>query len=688
MLNKPVNPYPYFNTVDSDVGFTVECTIPNGNVYGASLYVYDNETDELVYGNSITNDVPTENISFQISKGTNMVTEKSIENGRDYYWNTVYYGKELGGRQSATIQKASSAGSNTIYVSTTNSVVWTGTKSDLRYYRWTSVSTIIYKNSSFSEHYDDILANPSNYGMEITVTDGGVTKTNYYTIKGIRKEPSYGDFLIWFNERLLGYVHDDYSLKLHDLTKGGIKPNSIVFIGSNQYTINAINVAEGSLAVELNEKLIKACSTDTPVYYIDKSNIEYNNSPNYYFTAKSTPVFQVVSGDTYTTEDGTVIDNVIDVSGELKAPQGIFNVKYIQDDKKIDLDYLYYNIWEQEESPFEPRYKLIYQSPKYSNIKYRSEGILNCELNYKGFAHNSNYYIECIGKDKNGGYLTAERLRFGSSYYMYSKDLSNYIKCSDVSVLIDMHILLLHQFDYISDGCIYVYRQKRGSNNIEFVGECLVRNGACEGSVFEDFVVANHTEYTYTFSICKGNPQTPYKTIQSSVYLCTDFNGAYIASLLENTPPDSNTMLSNTVRGSKGDYVINTKDCWKLNLKFENSLSTIAYNLSREKVSGFGKYFKILKGNMEAISSDEKYLLGNIDDDCSYFEITSMQQLWRDFVQNEKLKFYRPYVGEPMVIDIMSFSLQPSSYSSGIVNELSFEYVQTDNCKDIQMQIQ
>ena len=91
---------------------------------------------------------------------------------------------------------------------------------------------------------------------------------------------------------------------------------------------------------------------------------------------------------------------------------------------------------------------------------------------------------------------------------------------------------------------------------------------------------------------------------------------------------------------------------------------------------------------MEAISSDEKYLLGNIDDDCSYFEITSMQQLWRDFVQNEKLKFYRPYVGEPMVIDIMSFSLQPSSYSSGIVNELSFEYVQTDSCKDIQMQIQ
>ena len=41
MLNKPVNAYPYFNTVDSDVGFTVECTIPNGNVYGASLYVYN-----------------------------------------------------------------------------------------------------------------------------------------------------------------------------------------------------------------------------------------------------------------------------------------------------------------------------------------------------------------------------------------------------------------------------------------------------------------------------------------------------------------------------------------------------------------------------------------------------------------------------------------------------------------------
>lgn len=157
MLNKPVNPYPYFNTVDSDVGFTVECTIPNGNVYGASLYVYDNETDELVYGNSITNDVPTENISFQISKGTNMVTEKSIENGRDYYWNTVYYGEEPKVKQEATIQKASSAGSNTIYVSTADSVVWTGTKSDLRTYRWTSVSTIIYKNSSFSKHYDDIL---------------------------------------------------------------------------------------------------------------------------------------------------------------------------------------------------------------------------------------------------------------------------------------------------------------------------------------------------------------------------------------------------------------------------------------------------------------------------------------------------------------------------------------------------
>lgn len=688
MLNKPVNPYPYFNTVDSEVGFTVECTIPNGNVYGASLYVYDNETDELVYGNSITNDIPTENISFQISKGTNMVTEKSIENGRDYYWNTVYYGEELGGRQSATIQKASSAGSNTIYVGTTGSIVWTGTKSDLHTYRYTSNSIIINKSSSFKDYYDKILANPSNYGMEITVTDGGVTKTNYYTVKTIRKDSIYGNFQVAFNETLLGYVHDDYSLKLYDVTKGGVKPNSIVFIGSNQYTINSINVAEGSLAVELNEKLIEGCSVNTPIYYIDNSNIEYNTSPNYYFTAKSTPVFQVVSGDTYTTEDGTVIDNVIDVSGELKAPQGIFNVKYIQDGKKIDLDYLYYNIWEQEESPFEPQYKLIYQSPKYSNIKYSSEGILNCELNYKGFAHNSNYYIECIGRDKNGGYLTAERLRFGSSYYMYSKDLSNYIKCSDVSVLIDMNILLLHQFDYISDGCIYVYRQKRGSNNIEFVGECLVRNGACEGSVFEDFVVANHTEYTYTFSICKGNPQTPYKTIQSSVYLCTDFNGAYIASLLENTPPDSNTMLSDTVRGSKGDYVINTKDCWKLNLKFENSLSAIAYNLSREKVSGFGKYFKILKGNMEAISSDEKYLLGNIDDGCSYFEITSMQQLWRDFVQNEKLKFYRPYVGEPMVIDIMSFSLQPSSYSSGIVNELSFEYVQTDSCKDIQMQIQ
>ena len=69
---------------------------------------------------------------------------------------------------------------------------------------------------------------------------------------------------------------------------------------------------------------------------------------------------------------------------------------------------------------------------------------------------------------------------------------------------------------------------------------------------------------------------------------------------------------------------------------------------------------------MEAISSDEKYLLGNIDDGCSYFEITSMQQLWRDFVQNEKLKFYRPYVGEPMVIDIMSFSLQPSRSQTAV----------------------
>lgn len=683
MLNKPVNPYPYFNTVDSEVGFAVECTIPNGDVYGASLYVYDNETDELVYGNSIINNVPTENISFQIGAGT------KIENGRDYYWNTLYYGEELGGEQEAIISKDSSAGSNTIYVSTTDSVVWTGTKLDLYKYRFASNSILIDSSSSFRFYYNSILANPSNYGMEITVTDGGVTTTNYYTIKTIRKNSlHYGHFEVFFNEYLAGYSHDDYSLKLYDVTIGGVKPSSIVIIGNNRYTINAINVAEGSLAVELNEKLIEGCSDGGKIYYIDNSNIEYNNSPNYYFVAKSTPVFQVVSGDTYTTEDGTIIDNVIDVSGELKAPQGIFNVKYVQDDGKIDLDYLYYNIWEQEESPFEPRYKLIYQSPKYSNIKYSSEGILNCELNYKGFAHNSNYYIECIGKDKNGGYLTAERLRFGSSYYRYSKDLSNYIKCSGVSVLIDMNILLLHQFDYISDGCIYVYRQKRGSNNIEFVGECLVRNGACEGSVFEDFVVANHTEYTYTFSICKGNPQTPYKTIQSSVYLRTDFNGAYIASLLENTPPDINTMLSDTIKGSKGNYVINTKDCWRLNLKFENSLSAIAYNLSREKVGGFGKYFKILKGNMEAISSDEKYLLGNIDDGCSYFEITSMQQLWRDFVQNEKLKFYRPYVGEPMVIDVMSFSLQPFSYVNGIVNELSFEYVQTDSCKDIQMQIQ
>ena len=143
MLNKPVNPYPYFNTVDSDVGFVVECTIPNGNVYGASLYVYDNETDELVYGNSITNDVPTENISFQIGAGT------KIENGKNYYWNTVYYGGKLEGEQEATIQKASSAGSNTIYVSTTNSVVWTGTKSDLHTYRFTSNTIIINKSSSF-----------------------------------------------------------------------------------------------------------------------------------------------------------------------------------------------------------------------------------------------------------------------------------------------------------------------------------------------------------------------------------------------------------------------------------------------------------------------------------------------------------------------------------------------------------
>lgn len=684
MLNKPVNPYPYFNTVDSEVGFAVECTIPNGDVYGASLYVYDNETDELVYGNSIINNVPTENISFQIGAGT------KIENGRDYYWNTLYYGEEPEGKQEAVISKDSSAGSNTIYINTTDSVVWTGTKSDVSTYRYTSNSITIYRGSSFSNYYDYILANPSNYGMKITITySSGATRTDYYTVKTISKVSLYsGNFQVDFNETLFGRFLNDYSLTLYDISKGGVKPNSIVIIGNNQYTINSINVVGGSFAVELNEKLTEDCSVGEKIYYIDNSNIEYNNSPNYYFVAKSTPVFQVVSGDTYTTEDGTIIDNVIDVSGELKAPQGIFNVKYVQDDGKIDLDYLYYNIWEQEESPFEPRYKLIYQSPKYSNIKYSSEGILNCELNYKGFAHNSNYYIECIGKDKNGGYLTAERLRFGSSYYRYSKDLSNYIKCSGVSVLIDMNILLLHQFDYISDGCIYVYRQKRGSNNIEFVGECLVRNGVCEGSVFEDFVVANHTEYTYTFSICKGNPQTPYKTIQSSVYLRTDFNGAYIASLLGNTPPDINTMLSDTVRGSKGNYVINTKDCWRLNLKFENSLSAIAYNLSREKVGGFGKYFKILKGNMEAISSDEKYLLGNIDDGCSYFEITSMQQLWRDFVQNEKLKFYRPYVGEPMVIDVMSFSLQPFSYINGIVNELSFEYVQTDSCKDIQMQIQ
>lgn len=635
MVNKPINPAPYHEAVDVLNEFKVKCEVDYKKELSSNFSIYDKESGDVCLsanGNYSNNFLSTDiNIN-------SMAPE--LLNGKDYMWQVAYC-NELRTENTKTITTNTIANknTNTIEISVNPFISTTGKTSTTTLYNATHVVYCGMSSTKQSE-LNDALSNGGDVIIIISDNEmlykGKVTKCtsngdNYAYVYFKRTEGKTGNDNYWERVNIFqstGFVN----FNIYDI----IKKDS-----NNYYRIDNYITNETTLTLTVTPPLREDISANSTLTVFPQKDIDYQESPYYYFRARSTPNFYI----------NDIENNIIN------APFYTFSGTYSQNED-VGLNFVQFKI-----SVFDSKmcnYVEIKKSEKIYDFLFNSEtSAFEFSFNYSGLLSGHDYKIELLGYSDEGDNLFADSKFVNVLYETSDCDIASFSK-DNSCIRLDFSSLL----SSLTAGnvVVKVFRHNIDTDRLFLVGNFgLSFDGNISLNVLYDYNIASFKSYQYIIGVSNSSDEYSfYLTNKQTVY----FEGTSLIGL---------NYLNN---------YLNPIKFWNFELSEDQNLNDLNYELSRNYSIGFGKHKTVSMNNLNSMSSSCSHFLGNIKD-CEYVETEHLKEEWLNFVNDDTIKLFRSVSGEIAIISIDSTSIKPMLYgSNNIARTISFSFTQIDDTDD------
>lgn len=712
MLNKPINPYPYNCCVDSSKNIEFGYEIPNNETIDYSynwitnLKTGDSKLDVLSEFST-----PSNTVSF-------VVNSEELSDNKEYAWQSFYWKEPQSNPDKTWVVSGKDNDSGDIYLQPSGE----------------PISTIVptYKESWFTRNYggtpvyiyngnlisDDVETYTSADFKECGHTSGDDTSKhcmsgnledyfNYRFFKigeefankiidiglgkcviniykddvliartrclayDYNKEKDYSggryyiiidnkDFISDINSGcdgntiIVSYV-DDMSGVSHDLECYQYTSVSFYnidnlddseniqncFVGSPNYSIVTNSIfSEYHYIINTKPHITQDINIGDKIDVFSHNSAEYNESPAYYFRVKKQPIINITQSKLENVNDKNVLNDV----------RCNFGINFSSSDCALNCFYLYLYVFDHKKYTWE----LQERSPMLFDENISHEFI--------GFANGQKYKVIGVCTDKDGDEWNADELEFDVSISSVTSDATTLFDKNKTTIDVSFgNILKAYK---IAELELYkALKDDVGSPvKLEYSGGGFVKsNDIVYFDKLHDYNIRNDSYYDYYLRINYTGKQSDddkgvdFFAVGSDIH--TQFEGISILGLEKSN-----------------DVQLNILHNFNLFCYFENELSELKNEISREYLNSFGKYPKELKGNQNYISGSCSGLLGK-ENKGEYDETRFIRDEWIDFINNDSIKLYRGVDGKTMIISIDSSSVKPHYFSSvGIVNEVHFTF--------------
>lgn len=635
MLSKPINPSPYFTPIDVENGLDLSCQL-NEDITGQLFRVFKNNDSNCLSYEDGTFNGTSYIASASISNGTS--SNPVFENGNDYVWSLSYWNDTNIGTADATITpyQGSEKGEYIVCVQSTPILTAPRISAEQTYDSYGCVFPTVKLTDELQDIIDGIEQGIS-YVISFLDEKGRITYSGVLDelVKATRQGQSSTEYIV----ASYGYhvysttvvINSVETILFYNATSsvGILSESNYLKIGTLYYKINEVSVTSQSGVsvsnIVLTQPLHESITTSTSIQaYKDFEN--YNESPYYYFKARSAPTCTITMPSTQR--------ETLTFTGTYTQPENVGIAYY-----KFDL-YAY--------DPVSMTYKQIDTSGEiFSN---------SISYTYNGFVYGLQYRVALTGETKDGYPFEAVPLTFQSDYSITgSNDLSVSIDQQSCCAVIDFR----EQADaeLANSDTIYaaVYSYSNIALHYDYVGSFLYTQGKC----ICDYNIKSNTMYYYTVFLYDSNTYTPEHFLS-----CLN-SGAV-------TPKFECVCVCGTTIDTSNKYKIDTSNIWTFDLNVESDGMHRQYNTSYD--IGFRKYPKASRGNANYTTSTTDMLIGTISKtSCEYEEDADIIDRWYAFCADGNPKFYRDRKGQKMLIDISDTTVGYMKYEACTV---SFSYTQ------------
>lgn len=375
------------------------------------------------------------------------------------------------------------------------------------------------------------------------------------------------------------------------------------------------------------------------VWGYDDAN--FNITPTYYYRCKNAPTVNITSQSL----------NIGETENTVKDFNCSFGVNYTSTDNTLNYFRLTLLAFDNDE--------FIWKTVDTSPILYNTEE----SYEFVGLKNGTKYKVSGSCVDNDGDWWDTDEVEFDVNVELMEMS-PNSGDFNSESATIDVNLDdILEKYSSVS---VKMYKQLKSDNNSRLMryvggGQPKLDNAVLFNKI-KDYNVQNNQSYNYylraSYIDNEGTTQgMDFYYIPSDIVV--NFNGTYIMGLEK-----SNSSQLNIV------------NIFSILFKFDNSLSDITNEISREYMNTFGKYPKELKGNQNYISGNCSGLLGS-EINHDYIEPKGIREAWKNFVNDDNIKLYRGLEGETIIISIDSSKITPHYFpNNGLVNEISFSFKQ------------
>lgn len=453
----------------------------------------------------------------------------------------------------------------------------------------------------------------------------GSSVSYYYFYVYLSRESANGDFKSGYGVQLFFFNYENIFPNIYDIAKICDKYYRI-----DDYEYNSIT--DNCLSLYLNTGLLDEVYDGDIIILYPQADIEYQQTPYYYFRARTSPEFQIKE-----------IDN-----SQAELPYYTFIGSYFQNEH-IDLDYVQFKLklFDKESN----NYVDIASSDKIYDLNYISDtDSYEFAYSFYGLVSGKKYEISLTAYDSEESVLVADSRFFDVAYDTQDANLISFSKENN-SIKIDLSEVIPTDASTV---WVKAFRYDCDRDILSLVTDLEVVSGGI--SVFDTL---------YDYNVSSGKT---YK------YIIETMSDGISNLITTNTikPEFQSTSLIGLSRLNNKHTPI---EFWNFSLSDTTELNDVTYELTRNYTNGFGKYKSVSKGNLNSASSSYSYFLGSIVKG-EYYEPVDLSRRWNDFINDDTIKLLRTLDGEIAIISIDSAPIKKIRNGAEIARVVNFSYTQ------------